>query len=56
MKHTPKCPKCNNLGIHNETFDAYMCLECNLWLEPTCDDNDCVYCRKRPETPTKDIP
>jgi uncharacterized CHY-type Zn-finger protein len=55
MKRKPICASCSNNATYNETFDAYMCLFCNQWLENVCVDKECIYCRKRPDTPLNDI-
>ena len=34
-----------------EKYDAYACLECNIWLEDKCDDGDCIFCSNRPDNP-----
>lgn len=46
-----KCPFCNNETFYNQNYDAYYCKECNVWLEPTCSDEECEFCKNRPERP-----
>ena len=46
-----KCNSCQTTAIYNETFDAYFCAYCNIWLEKKCGDPNCDYCPKRPEKP-----
>lgn len=45
------CPACLLRSIHNEKYDAYYCLKCNMWLEDKCDDRKCFFCTDRPEHP-----
>lgn len=55
MKHiaTKKlCPKCMSEVKYHYTFDAFYCKECDKWLESTCPDTDCEYCKERPEKPS----
>ena len=33
-------------------YDCYYCLECDIWLEPKCNDVACEFCDKRPERPS----
>lgn len=51
------CPKCLEITKYNHTYDCYYCEHCNIWLESTCPDTDCEYCKQRPEKPlsAKDI-
>lgn len=46
-----KCSKCSIEITYDATFDAHYCANCNEWLEPTCRDTDCDYCKYRPEKP-----
>ena len=50
-KYVPKCYKCRTVAAYDGLFDAQFCPQCNEWLEDTCDDPECSYCRYRPETP-----
>lgn len=46
-----KCKKCGSETIFYETYDAQFCAKCNIWLENTCGNPDCVLCGKRPDRP-----
>ncbi len=46
-----RCSKCNNLLIINEDYDAYFCAYCNEWVEDTCGDPNCMFCKDRPKKP-----
>lgn len=46
-----KCLICGGKTIHIEKYDAYACLECNVWREDRCKDNQCEFCSSRPEFP-----
>jgi len=46
-----KCHSCHSTAIYQETFDAYFCAYCNLWLEKKCGDKNCDYCPNRPDKP-----
>ena len=50
MKH---CPTCGKKVVLNETFDAYVCYSCNKWLEDTCTDPECEFCRDCPDRPSQ---
>lgn len=45
------CDTCNWKLDYIEKRDAYYCANCNEWKEYVCDDEDCGFCGKRPETP-----
>lgn len=45
------CTTCGNRKELAERWDAYYCPSCNEWLEATCDDPECGFCRNRPENP-----
>lgn len=52
MPRIPKCPKnLKHSVILIEKYDSYACLECNIWLGPRCDDENCIFCSDRPERP-----
>ncbi len=46
-----KCHSCHTSAIYHETFDAYFCAYCNIWLEKKCGDSECDYCPNRPDKP-----
>lgn len=52
-----KIPVCQIDIFHNvvliEKYDAYVCVECNIWLEDKCDDEDCLFCSNRPDEPSE---
>ena len=35
---------------YQSQFDAYWCLDCELWAEEKCGDDKCFFCADRPET------
>ena len=45
------CPECKRIGTYSEKFDAFVCTNCNSWLESECDDEGCAYCTGRPVSP-----
>lgn len=45
------CETCGNKRIYFDTFDAFFCAQCNIWLESNCSDPTCEYCRNRPNKP-----
>jgi hypothetical protein len=47
------CPKCNELFIYSEDYDAFFCGTCNEWLEAACSDPECDFCGTRPPFPMK---
>jgi len=42
---------CEDTQQRSEKYDAYYCFECNVWLEDTCNDRDCIFCQTRPLKP-----
>ena len=42
---------CEDTKQRSEKYDAYYCVECNVWLEDKCDDPTCEFCPSRPATP-----
>lgn len=48
------CKNCNgNNTFYYDRFDAICCLFCDEWLEEACGDPSCLYCSKRPATPSE---
>lgn len=48
---TEKCPFCSSPSLYSYDYDAYYCEKCNVWLEAECGDENCEFCRERPERP-----
>lgn len=46
-----RCKSCSASRIYYDDYDAFFCPECNVWLEGTCRDSSCNYCRSRPDRP-----
>lgn len=36
---------------YSEKYDAYYCLEHNVWTEGSCNSDTCQFCASRPATP-----
>ncbi len=57
--YTIVCPHCGGPTERNEKWDAYCCMECNVWLENKCAGPNskepyggCYFsCWNRPEAP-----
>jgi hypothetical protein len=49
--HDEICPQCSENRIYFEDYDAFFCASCNVWLESTCSDVNCEYCKIRPDKP-----
>lgn len=47
------CDKCGSERQYSNKYDAYYCELCNKWLERTCSDSECEYCKDRPEKPSQ---
>ena len=48
---TPIC-KCGWAAVNYlEEFDACYCPLCGEWIDPICNDSDCIFCINRPEKP-----
>jgi hypothetical protein len=45
------CYKCGGDRTFSDVYDSYYCQNCNMWLEDLCPDEDCGYCKNRPEKP-----
>ena len=43
---------CGKLAQRSDRFDAYLCAECDVWLEGQCDDVACLLCHARPLKPS----
>jgi hypothetical protein len=48
-KHIPQCKKCGTYGLRNSKYDAYYCPVCVQWIEKKCGDENCEYCKDRPD-------
>lgn len=52
LSRVPVCPKnIEHVVMLSERYDAYACLQCNVWLGKGCDDPACDYCVDRPKYP-----
>lgn len=51
LELSESCAGCGAPRVYAVAFDAYLCMRCNQWVEPACDDPECEYCRHRPPTP-----
>jgi hypothetical protein len=50
-----RCPQCEgSCVLYSDDYDAYLCPNCNTWLESACSDPKCSYCSKRPPVPFPD--
>jgi hypothetical protein len=45
------CNLCGQPIEMNWDFDALLCRSCNRWVESTCSQPDCGFCRRRPPKP-----
>jgi hypothetical protein len=45
------CEDCGDKKRYSDEFDAFYCEKCNKWLESICDDTNCEFCIRRPQTP-----
>ena len=43
------CPTCKVQIKYEEVFDAFYCPECKEWLNDKCSDEECFFCKNRPE-------
>ena len=50
-KHS--CPKCRKIKSYSNMYDSYYCESCNEWLENSCTDSNCKFCKQRPEKPNE---
>lgn len=48
-----KCHKCRLDRVYNTVHDAWTCVNCDIWLEPRCDDRACEFCSTRPTKPSE---
>ncbi len=46
-----RCATCTTERVYYDSFDAYFCPSCNVWLEHGCSGSSCDYCRDRPTAP-----
>lgn len=48
----PRCPvNPNHVVRRNIPYDAYVCFHCEDWIEDKCSDEECEFCKDRPERP-----
>jgi hypothetical protein len=48
-----KCPGCGQYRIYYSRYDSFFCPVCNAWSEKACNDKECEFCSRRPETPLR---
>lgn len=48
-----QCDLCGQVRFYHDKFDAYFCAFCNRWLETSCSDPYCDYCKARSKSPLK---
>lgn len=53
MKKHRRHAACGGFTERNEIYDAYVCLDCDVWTEKVCDDPKCEFCSTRPEKPSQ---
>jgi hypothetical protein len=46
-----RCNRCGEQGHYSLNYDASYCPRCDRWLEGTCRDPRCRFCRPRPVRP-----
>jgi hypothetical protein len=51
VTRVPYC-RCGVRGKRSDRFDAYVCTDCDEWLERDCGDDECAFCSARPERPS----
>ncbi len=49
------CEHCSSVILYFYKYDAFICPECNEWLEKGCNDPECMFCANRPDTPLEAI-
>lgn len=47
-----KC-QCGQPLKYNERYDSYFCQKCNEWATFTCEEEECFYCKDRPNRPNE---
>jgi hypothetical protein len=51
----PICPiNIEHVVMLSDKYDAYTCIQCDIWLEKRCKDPECEFCKDRPERPRHD--
>jgi hypothetical protein len=48
--------QCLHSPSYAPAFDAFVCPKCDEWLEPTCPDPGCGFCRRRGKRPSAVAP
>jgi predicted RNA-binding Zn-ribbon protein involved in translation (DUF1610 family) len=43
--------KCGHRLDYSEKYDSYFCPVCNIWTEKKCSDENCVFCKDKPDKP-----
>src|SRR6478752_2242728 len=47
------CPVCGQDKLRDDTYDANYCMDCDIWLEAPCEDENCLFCASRPTHPSQ---
>jgi hypothetical protein len=49
-----KCAKCKSIyqTLYLSEYDAYACMNCDIWIENKCSDDECGICKDRPWRPS----
>jgi len=47
-----KCVECEGQTFYFYRYDSHCCPMCNIWLDCTCGDENCLFCVSRPEMPS----
>ena len=54
MSKNPIC-KCGWQAVnYSKEYDAWYCPLCGEWIENKCTNNDCYFCKNRPEKPSEE--
>jgi hypothetical protein len=46
-----RCLQCGRMVSYSQRYDAYFCMPCDIWCEPTCAEPACTYCGARADRP-----
>ena len=47
------CKDCKGILEYSGEYDTYYCSTCNVWAEERCDDDNCMFCKNRPNKPSE---
>lgn len=51
-RHKCPTPDCKKDRAYAFAFDSFYCEACDIWIDPPCEKENCIFCKDRPALPS----